>query len=176
MAGHGTRRYGGPVIALALGALLALAGCGGAATTTGKAQPTATPSPTSTPDIFAPTPQPTAGLPCRGGEWSSIITSLRGIPLPPLTVAGTAEDFPSGSWHGFYLSLCSGATINSIDTFTSTHMSANGWVYGAPPSDCTCNGLNVWVKLGDPRLIQFEPNPAQRDGQVVWGIFIYTHS
>jgi len=171
------RRRGGRLIALVLGVGLALAGCGGAAaTTTGKAQPTNTPAPTSTPNIFGtPTPEPTAGLPCQGGEWSSIITSLRGIPLPPLTVSGTAEDFPSGAWHGYYLSLCTGGTIDSIDIFTSAHMSANGWVYGPPPNDCTCNGINVWAKLGDTRLIQFEPNPSQRTGQVVWGIFIYTH-
>lgn len=174
MAGRATRRRG---IALALGAVLALAGCGGTtAATTSPVSQTATPAPTSTPTIFdTPTPEPTAGLPCQGGEWGNIITSLRGIPLPPLTVAGTAEDFPSGGWHGFYLSLCSGATIDGIDAFTSAHMSANGWVYGAPPTDCTCNGLNVWAKLGDTRLIQFEPNPHQLNGHVVWGIFIYTH-
>ena len=54
-------------------------------------------------------------------------------------------------------------------------MSAQGWAFGAPPGDCQCNGVFVWAKLGDARLVQFEQHPAQYNGQVRWGVAIFTH-
>ena len=169
-------------IMLVMGCLL-LAGCAGGAGSstvlTGKGHTPipGTPVPTSTPDLFgSPTPEPTAGLPCKGGIWGNILQFAQaGIPLPPLTVSGAAENFQSGNWTGFYLSLCTGGNIDSINSFTSTHMSELGWSYVAPPGDCLCNGDYVWTKQGDARMVQFEPHPAQYNGQVRWGVSIFTH-
>src|SRR6185437_12352434 len=111
MARHTQRHHAGWLVALLAVGLLA--GCAaGASTNTGATHGTeATPVATSTPDPNAPTPQATAGLPCQGGEWGSILaTAGPGIPLPPLTVSGTAEHIPNGNWTGFYLSLCTGGT------------------------------------------------------------------
>ncbi len=160
-------------------AMVVLAGCDtGASSTTSATRGTNTTSvATSTPDPLAPTPVATAGLPCQGGEWGNIITSAgAGVPLPPLTVSGVAEHIPSGNWTGYYLSLCTGGTIDGINTFTSNHMSELGWSYEPPPGDCICNGENVWSKASDSRLVQFESHPHEFGGHVVWGVTIYTHN
>jgi hypothetical protein len=155
-----------------------LAGCGGSpagvSATTGGA--TKTPAATATPNIFgSPTPEPTGGPPCHGGEWSTpIIPSVEGIVLPPQTVAGAAENIPSGSWTAFYEALCTGGNIDGINAFLDSHMAAAGWTEGPAPSDCDCNGRQVWTKPNDARLVQFEPNPNQTGGDVRWGIFIYS--
>lgn len=165
-------------LALILGMFL-LAGCSNGASHASAAHTPipGTPVPTSTtnPD-GPPTPEPTAGLPCTGGIWGGIRqTAEPGIPLPPLTVVGAAQSFPSGGWNGLYISLCTGGNIDGIDSFTHDHMAAQGWVYGAPPGDCQCNGAFVWAKVGYARLVQFEQHPAQYNGQVRWGVSIFTH-
>lgn len=155
--------------------MLCLAACSSSAQVNTRSA-TRTPAATATPDIFAPpTPLPTAGLPCHGGQWGNIIAYAgANIPVPPLTVAGPAETFPpSGSWVGHYLSLCTGGNLDYIASFQNTQMTAAGWNFGAPPNDCVCNGAFVWSRAGDGRLVQFEPHPSLGNGQVRWGVTVY---
>lgn len=117
-----------------------------------------------------------AGLPCKGGEWNSIITSFQGIPLPQLTVSGAADSIQDGdSWNGTYLALCTVGTLESVETFTSQHMTELGWSYTTTPGGCICSGAtNVWTNPHDRRLITFEPNPNEFGGHVIWGISVFT--
>ncbi len=159
-------------------AVLALGGCAAGTTDASSTArvPTATPAVTATPNLFGtPTPEPTAGPPCQGGEWNAtLISSVQGIALPPKTVPGAAETIPSGNWTAFYQALCTGGNIDGINAFLDTRMLAAGWTEGPAPSGCDCNGHQVWTNPHDARLVQFEPNPNQSGGDVRWGIFIYT--
>lgn len=165
------------VLALVLG-LTGLAGCGSSERmVAGTPAPARTPAATATPGEFAPpTATPTAGMPCQGGPWGQIIAFAGAkIPLPPSTVAGPAETFPpSGSWVGHYQSLCTGGNLETVASFQNMQMAAAGWSFGAPPNDCVCNGAFVWSQTGDGRLVQFEPHPSLGNGQVRWGVTIYT--
>jgi hypothetical protein len=157
--------------------VLCLAGCGnagtGAPTTVQHPQETTTPGPTATTDPFA---VPTPGAPCTGGEWGKIISSVGGnIPLPPLTVRGTAQnlDVEASGWDGQYISLCTGGTVEGITGFIDDHMTQLGWSYGSPSGGCTCSADSVWSHANDPRLVQFERHSAEHDGQVRWGVICY---
>jgi hypothetical protein len=163
-----------------LAAFMLLAGCSAASATAGHTTSTGTTPTTATTSTAngqgSPTAIATAGLPCRGGEWNSIVTNFQGIPLPPLTVAGAADTIQDGdSWNGTYLALCSGGTLQSVETFTSQHMTELGWSYTTTPASCVCSGaVNLWSNTKDKRLVYFEPNPNQFGGHVVWGISVFT--
>jgi hypothetical protein len=160
-----------------LAALVLLVGCSGSSATASHTTSTGTTSTTSSASgLGIPTATATAGLPCQGGEWNSIITSFQGIPLPPLTVAGAADSIQDGdSWNGTYLALCTGGTLGSVETFTSQHMTELGWSYTPPPANCVCSGAtDLWSNPHDNRLVYFEPNPNEYGGHVVWGISVFT--
>lgn len=170
------RRLKTSLTMLALLCCMAMAGCGTSKTAkaTGVA-PTPTVTATATADPFSPSPTPTTGPPCSGGRWGGV-TAFGGpnVPLPPLTVTGPAEDTPSGSWTGYFVQLCTGGTITSVTTFVQQHMPPEGWSLGQPPASCVCNGLLVWSRSGDARLIQFEAHPYLDGGAVRWSITTFT--
>ena len=176
MQAHNGGRLRELVMSVVLLVLLGGCGNGGASPTVGQVQGTATPAATATTDPLGLPPVATPGQPCTGGEWGKIINSVgSGIPLPPQTVRGTAENLnpePSG-WDGLYISLCTGGTIDGIAGFTDDHMTQLGWNFGSPPSGCECSASSVWSHANDPRLVQFERHPAEHNGQVRWGVICY---
>ncbi|MBA3826021.1 MAG: hypothetical protein H0X24_19240 [Ktedonobacterales bacterium] len=170
-------RLGGVITSMALLLVLCLGGCGvgssGAPTTVQHPQETTTPAPTATTDPFA---VPTPGVPCKGGEWGGVIKTVgKDVPLPPLTVRGTAQnlDPEASGWDGLYISLCTGGTADGITNFIDDHMTQLGWNYGPAVGGCTCSADNVWSRTNDPRLVQFERHAAEHDGQVRWGVICY---
>ncbi len=175
-AQHGAR-FSGLLASVALVVALCLGGCGtggaGTTSTVAQAQASATPAATATPDPFG---VPTPGVPCHGGEWGQVIAAVgSAVPVPPLTVRGTAQnlDPEASGWDGLYISLCTGGTTDGINAFIDDHMTQLGWSYVAPPGGCTCSAENVWSRASDPRLVQFESHAAQHDGQVRWGVICY---
>lgn len=136
--------------------------------------------PTATPllgDAPGEGPTPTAGLPCSGGRWGAITAFIGpNIPLPPLTVTGPDEYTPSGSWAGHFVQLCTGGNLESVSAFVQQHMPPEGWTLGSPPADCICNGLPVWSRANDGRLVQFDSHPTLFNGAVRWSVTIFTHN
>ncbi len=125
----------------------------------------------------AATVTPTIALPCSGGIWGAI-AEFAGpqIPLPPLTVSGPTTYDPSGAWTGYYVALCTANDSPHVETYMTQHMLAEGWMMGAPPVDCLCNGLPVWRRANDGRLVQFDQHPAYVGGDLRWGITIFTRA
>ncbi len=125
----------------------------------------------------AATTAPTIALPCSGGIWGAI-AEFAGpqIPLPPLTVSGPTTYNPSGAWTGYYVALCTASDQQQVETYMTQHMLAEGWTLGAPPADCLCDGLPVWRRANDGRLVQFDHHPAYVSGDLRWGITIFTRA
>jgi hypothetical protein len=168
-------QFGSLLVAVVMA--LCLISCGsesnGSPTSVVHPEATLTPAPTPTDN---PNGVPTPGVPCKGGEWGKVITSVgTNIPLPPQTVRGTGENFDveSSGWDGQYISLCTGGTIDGITEFISDHMTQLGWNYGPPIGGCTCSAYNVWTRANDPRQVQFEQHPSEHNGQVRWGVICY---
>jgi hypothetical protein len=152
-------------------------GCGGNGSTAGShttaEKPTANPTATSTVD---PAATPTFGPACSGSLWTSSISSAgTDIPLPQSTVAGLVETFPTiNGWTGRYRRLCSSGNNDSVSSFINTQMKRHGWSYGPPSGGCTCNGLSVWSRSNDGRLVQFDDHPTMNGGHVQYGVTIFT--
>ncbi len=165
------------IAAMALFFMLApLAGCSFSASTSvqATAQPTATqtPSPaiTGTGTAFVYT------APCSGSLWNKTILGVidNSIPVPPETVSGLLEDFPSvNGWIGYYTRLCTGAPYAVIQQYEANKLVSAGWTYGNPPAGCPCGGGLVWYKPGDPRMIVLDNHPAEIGSDTQWGITIY---
>ena len=174
-----SRRHGGAAWLVVLG-LMVLAACAapGGAFTSARTLPTPTSMLAATQpggDLPADTPTATAGPPCSGGRWGGVAASAgANIPLPPQTVTGPREYIPSGSWTGTYTQLCTSGNQQTIDTFVQQQLPAAGWSLTAPPGDCVCNGLPVWSRPNDGRLVQFDAHPNLYAGSVRWSVTIFT--
>ena len=154
-----------------------IAGCGGTSAAQGGKHTTSTSAPTKPTATTNPDATATAGPVCQGGLWHGIIDSAGpNIPLPPQTVSGLRENFPSdGTWTGLITRLCTSGNLEQVDGWEQQHMLDAGWNEGQPPSSCTsCAGL-VWTHANDNRLVQFEPHPTLLNGTVQWSVIIYTH-
>jgi hypothetical protein len=172
------RQWRGVICRGGIGMLLvfALAGCGSTTTTStheGTVKSANTPLPTATQRATATA---ATGAPCGGSLWGISLNGIGvSIPLPPQTVGGISETYPSdGAWVGHITRLCTRGNPDSVEAWEETHMSAAGWSYGQQPSNCvSCAGM-VWSHANNSHLVQFEQHPTVVNNAVQWSVTVFS--